>query len=336
VRDQDLKRDAARHVLRLAHSPDPDDAFMWWPLFARDEEPRIDTGRFRFEQVTADIETLNRLAETSKRPNVQTSKETQPDSHPIHLDVSTFGGLDVCPLEITAISCAQYPHVQDRYVLTACGSSMGEQYGPKLVSRSPMRITDLKRDDVVVAVPGTRTSAFTALSIMLRKNSFRHAVVPFEQIIDRVAAGEFSAGLIIHEGQLTFANRGLHLIEDLGAWWWREHGLPLPLGVNVVRRDLEQLHGPGTLAEITDFLLQSVEYAMAHREESIRYALGFARDMKASQAAEFIDLYVNKLTLDFGDVGRRAVEAFLRKAHEDGLAPAVKSIDFVAAASGSF
>jgi 1,4-dihydroxy-6-naphthoate synthase len=303
--------DDHRPVLRLAHSPDPDDAFMWWPLFVcNGRPPRLDTGRFRFEQITADIETLNQRSSGVGSPQ-------DPNLKPQDL------------LEITAISCAQYPRVQDRYVLTACGASMGENYGPKLVARNAMRLDDLRQSDVVVAVPGTRTSAFTALSIMLGRNAFRHAVVPFEQIIDRVSSGEFAAGLIIHEGQLTFASSGLHLIEDLGAWWWREHGLPLPLGVNVMRRDLERLHGPGTLVQIAALLQQSVEYALAHREESNRYALGFARDMAQSQVDEFVRLYVNKWTLDFGEAGRRAVGTFLREAHQAGLTPPVEKLDFV-------
>ena len=210
---------------------------------------------------------------------------------------------------------------------------MGEQYGPKLVSRQPMRLDDLRRKDVVVAVPGTRTSAFATLSIMLGKDAFRFEVVPFEDIIARVKAGEFAAGLIIHEGQLTFESAGLNLIEDLGAWWWRQHGLPLPLGVNVIRRDLEKQYGAGTLVEVTSLLQRSVEHALGHREESVRYALRFARDMKQALADEFIRLYVNKWTLNFGDTGRRAVERFLQATHAPGLTPAVREVDFVSSQS---
>ena len=182
-------------LLRLAHSPDPDDAFMWWPLFERNgRPPALDTGRFRFVGATADIETLNQRSEAGD-------------------------------FEITAISCAQYPRVKDRYALTACGASMGEQYGPKLVSGDRLSVDDLNRSDVTIAIPGARTSAFITTCMRLGTTKFRHQVVPFETIIDRVADGTFAAGLIIHEGQLTYETAGLHLIEDLGAWWWREHQL---------------------------------------------------------------------------------------------------------------
>lgn len=278
-------------TLQLAHSPDPDDAFMWWPLFELDgRPPRLDTGRYRFVPVCVDIETLNHQAETAL-------------------------------FEITAISCAQYPFVKDRYVLTACGSSMGEGYGPKLVSKRPLSTDDFRRHRVTVAVPGTRTSAFMAANLMLGVGSFEHATVPFDQIIHRVADGDFDAGLVIHEGQLTYQQAGLHLVADLGEWWSRTHNLPLPLGVNAIRRDLDDIHGEGTLAEVAALLLRSVEYAMEHRDEGVAYALGFARDMGADLADEFIGLYVNRLTLDFGDRGAAAVRTFLAAAHEAGLSP---------------
>ena len=281
-----------RPILRLGHSPDPDDAFMWWPLFEIDgAPPALDTGRFCFVPVATDIESLNQRAE----------------------------GDDL--LEITAISCAQYPAVQDRYALTVCGSSMGERYGPKLVSHRPMKLEELRDPRNVLAVPGERTSAFMATSIMLGRDAFRHESVPFDQIIPRVAAGEFAAGLVIHEGQLTYAEAGLYLIEDVGEWWWRQHQLPMPLGVNVVRRDLEQQHGAGTLKEIAALLARSVRYALEHRETAIEHALKHARGMGAALADEFIGMYVNDLTVDMGRRGRLAVETFLDQAHKAGLSP---------------
>lgn len=293
-------------ALRLAHSPDPDDAFMWWPLFPLNgRPPRIDTGRFAFEQVTTDIESLNQRA--------------------------IAGGRKGDLLEITALSCATYPRVCKKYALTACGASMGDAYGPKIIARSKLSLDDLKKPDVVIAIPGEGTTAFAAMSMLLGggPGSFRYRTIPFKDIIDRVVSGEFMAGLIIHEGQLTFESSGLHQIIDLGAWWKGVHGLPLPLGVNAVRRDLHVLHGPGTVHEVARLLRQSVEYALANRAESVAYALQFARDMTSELADEFIRLYVNKWTLDFGDVGREAVRVFLRETHRAGLTPDAGAIDFV-------
>jgi 1,4-dihydroxy-6-naphthoate synthase len=288
-----------RQTLRLAHSPDPDDAFMWWPLLELDgRSPRIDTGRFRFEAVTADIETLN---------------------------LRSHDGV----YEITAMSCAQYPHVQEKYAITACGASLGDRYGPKLIAREPTTIDELRSRDVLIAVPGERTSAFGVTTLMLGRDGFRHAVVPFEAIIERVAAGEFDAGLVIHEGQLTFEQAGLHLVVDVGAWWAEQFDLPLPLGVNAIRRDLNESFGPGTMDEVTVLLRQSVEFALAHRAESIDYALGFARDMGADLADEFVAMYVNTWTLDFGEQGRAAVERFLAELHAAGLTPSIGQIEFV-------
>jgi len=288
-----------RPILRLAHSPDPDDAFMWWPLLEVDgRPPRIDTGRFRFESVVADIETLNRR--------------------------SLLGDL-----EITAMSCAQYPHVADRYALTACGASLGDGCGPKLVARTPLDPAALR--DATIAIPGERTSAFGIARLMLGADGFRHAVVPFDEIIARVADGGYDAGLVIHEGQLTFREAGLHLVADLGAWWSDHTGLPVPLGVNAIRRDLARAFGPGTLEEVTATLRRSVEYALEHREASIAYALPFARDMGAERADEFVRLYVNSWTLDFGETGRAAVRAFLAELGAKGLAPVPSRVEFIEA-----
>jgi len=292
-----------RPVLRLGHSPDPDDAFMWWPLLEQGgRPPRLDTGRFRFRAVPQDIEKLNLLSDRAE-------------------------------LEITAMSCAQYPHVKDRYALTSCGASMGEGYGPKLVAARPMTVDELRSPDAVLAIPGQRTSAFGAVSLLLGVGSFRHEVVAFDQIIPAVAAGRFPAGLVIHEGQLTYAAAGLHLIEDLGAWWSRRHGMPLPLGVNAIRRDLEERYGAGTLGQVTALLRRSVEYALAHRAESIAHAMGFARGMEARLADEFVRMYVNRWTVQFGPAGEAAVKAFLGALHEAGLTPEAGEVDFVAPAA---
>jgi 1,4-dihydroxy-6-naphthoate synthase len=276
---------------------------MWWPLFEVDGDPApVQSDRFRFEAVTHDIETLNERSRTGE-------------------------------LEITAISCAQYPWVKDRYALTACGSSMGDEYGPKLVSRVPMSIDALKRPakgpPVMVAVPGVRTSAFAALNIMLGAGTFGFRAVPFDQIIERVCSGEFDAGLVIHEGQLTFAHAGLHLVEDLGRWWSAKFHLPMPLGANVIRRDLEQRFESGTLREVMELLLRSVEYSMAHRAEGLSHARAHGRGITEAMTDQFVDMYVNKWTLDFGAVGRKAVEEFLGQASAAGLVPATGEIDFV-------
>lgn len=292
-----------RPILRLAHSPDPDDAFMWWPLFELGgKAAALETGRFRYKPVLSDIEALNQRAANDG------------------------------DLEITAMSCAQYPHVKGRYAITACGSSMGTDYGPKLVARSATSLEQLRGANARIAVPGERTSAFAVLTMMLGKGNFQHEVIPFKEIIDVVARGDFEVGLVIHEGQLTYADAGLHLIEDVGRWWSQQENLPMPLGINCVRRDLEQLYGEGTLAEISAKLLESVRYALAHREQSIAYAMQYARDMTSDLADEFVELYVNDWTLDFGDVGRSAVQRFLNRCHEVGLTPDVAEVDFVAPA----
>lgn len=275
---------------------------MWWPLLEIDgRPPRIDTGRFRFEAVAEDIETLNRRSEQGD-------------------------------LEITAMSCAQYPHVKDRYALTACGASLGDAFGPKLVATRPMTVDELGMSELVIAVPGTRTSAFAVAGLLLGAGGFRYEVLPFDQIIERMAEGEFDVGLIIHEGQLTYEQAGLHLIEDLGAWWSRRHGLPLPLGVNAVRRDLARRFGAGALEEVTGLLRRSVEFALAHRDESLAYALGFARGIEPGVADEFISMYVNRWTIEFGPTGERAVRTLLECLHAAGLAPDPGAVDFVAAA----
>lgn len=294
-------------VLRLGHSPDPDDAFMWYPLAnfpngsgpaGKTYTPRIDTRGYEFVHVLEDIQSLN---ERSARGE----------------------------LEITAISIHQYPYVAKRYALTSCGSSMGDNYGPMVVcpKGKPLSIDDLKLPGVTIAVPGERTTAFLALSLLLGKGSFRYEVVPFDRIIAEVKAGRFAAGLIIHEGQLTFADAGLSLVVDLGKWWTTTRGLPLPLGGNAIRRDLPG--GPDELRKVCAILLESIEYALNHREEAVAFALNYARDMGSDLADRFVGMYVNKWTLDYGDRGRAAVNALLKEGAKAGIVPDVGEVDFV-------
>jgi 1,4-dihydroxy-6-naphthoate synthase len=277
--------------IRIGHSPDPDDVFMWWPLTGVDGGgPCIDTVPFRFQPVLEDIESLNRRAVRGE-------------------------------LEVTALSFAHYPQVRDRYVATACGSSVGDGFGPRLVARRPEAPEAFRDTGAVIAVPGARTTAFTALSLMLGPGRFRWAEVPFDQIIDRVASGEFPAGLVIHEGQLTFADAGLHLVADLGAWWQARTGLPLPLGLNAVRRDLEVIHGPGTLGRLAAILRQSIDHALEHREQSLDRAARFGRGMTRIAADRYVSMYVNHWTQELGEAGRMAAQRLLDEACAAGLCP---------------
>ncbi|MFO0963472.1 MAG: MqnA/MqnD/SBP family protein [Phycisphaerales bacterium] len=293
-----------RTTLRLGHSPDPDDAFMWWPLLELEGAPaRIPSARFRFEAVPADIEALNQRA------------------------IAGAGAPGADLLEITACSVATYPRIAGAYALTACGSSVGDGYGPKLVARAARPVESLR--GARIAIPGTGTTAFLVTSLLLGPGAFRHEVVPFKSIPDRVAAGEFDAGVVIHEGQLTYAQQGLVLVEDLGRWWRAQTQLPLPLGANCVLRALDARHGAGTTREVAALLERSVRYALDHREESIRYAMAFAEGMTHALADEFIGMYVNRWTLDYGPQGRRAVQELLDRAAAAGLAPRVAAPEFV-------
>ncbi|MFM1935905.1 MAG: hypothetical protein RI990_864 [Planctomycetota bacterium] len=292
-----------RITIRLGHSPDPDDAFMWWPLLERGGPARIASPRFRFEAVPEDIEALNRRA---------------------------VAGDDL--LEVSAFSAATYARIADRYVITACGSSVGDGYGPKLVARAACPAESLRGGHV--AIPGTGTTAFLATSLLLGPGSFRATVVPFKEIPAEVAAGRFDAGVVIHEGQLTFGDQGLVLVEDLGRWWRELTGRPLPLGANGVLRALEVRHGAGTMSEIASLLERSVAYALEHREESIRYALGFADGMAPELADRFIAMYVNAWTLDVGTEGQAAVAELLSRAADAGLLPRVAVPDILGTAWG--
>ncbi|MHB1156339.1 MAG: menaquinone biosynthesis family protein [Phycisphaerales bacterium] len=290
-------------TLRIGHSPDPDDAFMWYPLADLDGKgPKVDTTPYRFQHILEDIESLNRRAEKAE-------------------------------LEITAISIHQYAYVAKDYALTSCGSSMGDGYGPMVVSPSgrgqfitpaPGSAALAELDQLHLAVPGERTTAFLALSLLLGHKPARYTVVPFDQIIARTRSGEFDAGLIIHEGQLTYGDAGLHCVIDLGKWWTDSRGLPLPLGGNAIRRDLA-----GDFGSICRILQNSIEYALRHRDEAVGYALNYARDMGRDLADRFVGMYVNDWTLDYGPKGRAAVQRLLTEASGAGITPAVGEIDFV-------
>jgi 1,4-dihydroxy-6-naphthoate synthase len=274
-------------LIRVGHSPDPDDAFMFHAL-ANDKIP---TGNLKFGHELQDIETLNRRALKGE-------------------------------LEVTAVSIHAYAYLLDKYALLPSGCSMGDKYGPMVVARRPMTVEDLK--SVKIAVPGTLTTAFLTLRLLLPKG-FTYDVVPFDEIIPAVAAGKYDAGLIIHEGQLTFQNQGLHLVVDLGVWWQEKTGLPLPLGGNVVRRDL----GEATMKEISRLLKLSIRYGLDHRQEALQYALRYARDMDVSLADKFVGMYVNDWTLDYGPRGRAAVKRLLDEGHKAGVIPSPTAVEFV-------
>ncbi|MCC9607660.1 ABC transporter substrate-binding protein [Blastopirellula sp. JC732] len=280
-------------LIRVGHSPDPDDAFMFYALAAE----KIDTGEYRFEHELVDIETLNRRA---------------------------FQG----ELELTAISIHAYAFLADKYAICSCGASMGDNYGPMVVAKEACSIEDLKSK--TIAVPGTLTSAFLALRLCLGSD-FEHVVVPFDQIIEAVAAGEYEgqkldAGLIIHEGQLTFGREKLELIVDLGVWWHDlTGGLPLPLGANGIRKDL----GEENIREVTRLLKESIVFGLEHRQEALDYALQFGRGLDNQLADQFVGMYVNDWTVDFGEKGREAVRLFLRMGYEAGVIPTLIEPEFV-------
>jgi 1,4-dihydroxy-6-naphthoate synthase len=274
-------------LIRVGHSPDPDDAFMFYAL----AHNKLDTGGLRFEHQLQDIETLNRRALKGE-------------------------------LEVTAISIHAYAHLLEKYALLPSGCSMGDRYGPMVVAREPMTLEKLAK--AKIAVPGTLTTAFLTLRLLL-PDGFAYEVVPFDQILDAVAAGKFDAGLIIHEGQLTFQNQGLQLIVDMGVWWHEKTGLPLPLGGNVVRRDL----GAQLMRDISRLLKASIQYSLDHREAALTYALNYARDMDKSLADRFVGMYVNEWTLDYGPRGREAVRRLLTEAHKAGIIPSAVAVEFV-------
>ena len=278
-------------VIRVAHSPDSDDAVMFWALAAG----RIDTDGRRYVHELADIETLNRRALAGE-------------------------------LEVTAVSIHAYAYLADRYALLAHGASIGDRYGPRIVARE--RAPADPRAALAgrtVAVPGELTTAFLALR--LYQPAARTVVVPFDQIEEYVAAGRADAGLLIHEGQLTFADRGLHLWVDLGEWWDDETGLPLPLGGNVARRDL----GETLLGAVAADLKASIEYGLAHRAEALAHAQSFSRGLDPAKTDRFVRMYVNDYTVDYGERGRRAVHELLARGHRAGIVPGPVPLQFVAA-----
>jgi len=284
--------------LRLGHSPDPDDAFMFYGM-ARDLVP---TGRYRFEHILQDIQTLNLRARRGE-------------------------------LEVSAISIHAYPYVAERYALMSCGSSMGDEYGPMVVAPHAMSVEELKGK--TIAIPGLLTTAFLALQLALGKGKpagetggdFYYTIVEFDQIPRYVKEGVVDAGLIIHEGQLTYRAMGLHLVVDMGVWWKGRTGLPLPLGGNVVRRDL----GREVMQEVTDLVRRSIQFSLDHRKEAVAYALQFGRDLNPELADQFVGMYVNHWTLDYGERGRAAIDRLLREGAEAGIVPAVREIDYVTA-----
>ncbi|HEY7684463.1 MAG TPA: MqnA/MqnD/SBP family protein [Gemmatimonadales bacterium] len=281
----------ASRLIHVSHSPDADDAFMFWALATG----KIDTGDRRYVHELGDIESLNRRALSGE-------------------------------LEVTAVSLHAYAYLSERYALLAHGASIGDRYGPRVVARTPAP-TDLRQALAgrTVAVPGELTTAYLALK--LYQPDVRHVVVPFDQIEDYVAAGRAEAGLLIHEGQLTFADRGLHLWVDLGEWWDSETGLPLPLGANVVRRDL----GAPLLVAIARDLKASIEYGLSHRVEALAHAQAFSRGLDPSRTDRFVGMYVNDFTVDFGERGRRAVHELLARGARAGLLPPPMALEFVAA-----
>jgi 1,4-dihydroxy-6-naphthoate synthase len=289
-----MKKDRTK-VFTLGHSPDPDDAFMFYAMAER----KIDLRGYRFEHQLEDIQTLNERARRGE-------------------------------LHISAISIHAYAYVAKNYALLPCGASMGDGYGPIVVARkrstlNPQLSTskaDLLRS-YVIAVPGEMTSAFLALQLFLGK--FDYVVVPFDEIFDAVKSGRADAGLIIHEGQLTYAQAGFEKVVDLGEWWKRETGLPLPLGGNVVRKDIP----PAVRHDLSEIIRGSIDYGLAHRNDAVRHSLAYARNIGSKLTDKFIGMYVNEFTRDYGEIGRAAIRKFLTDAHNKGYIDVPVEVEFV-------
>jgi 1,4-dihydroxy-6-naphthoate synthase len=274
--------------ITIAHSPDSDDAFMFYALATN----RVRSPGIRYTHTLCDIETLNRMAREG-------------DGY----------------YDVTAISFHAYPYIQEKYALLPSGGSVGEGYGPMIVAKRPFTENEIRNKRI--AVPGTLTTAYLALR--LYAPDVETEVVPFDQIIPQVLSGKYEAGLIIHEGQLTFDKSGLHRIVDMGKWWQKQTGLPLPLGGNAIRRSL----GPALMSTISSALRQSIQYALDHREEALAYAMQFARDLDNQTADRFVGMYVNERTLDYGPDGREAVRQLLHMGYQAGVIPFEAKVDFV-------
>ena len=275
-----------KRKIRVAHSPDSDDAFMFYALATR----KIDTGELNYQHTLADIETLNRKA---------------------------MKGI----YEVSAVSFHAYAYLADKYAILKRGGSLGRNYGPIVVSTKP--ITRDKLAETRVAIPGELTTAFMVLRLFAPDISYE--VVPFDRILEEMTRGEFDAGLLIHEGQLTYRDMGFHKVLDMGEWWQEETGLPLPLGGNAIRRDL----GRPLMRRISGHIAESIRYGLEHRKEAMEYALEFARDLDEERADRFVGMYVNDLTLDYGVDGRKAVRKLFREGYKNGLIPSAPKVDFV-------
>lgn len=273
-------------TITVAHSPDSDDAFMFYGLATN----KLETDGLKFEHTLKDIQSLNEDAKNGV-------------------------------FDVTAISFHAYAYVADKYALLPHGASIGDKYGPIVVTKEPRELSELP--SMKIAVPGEMTSAYLALRLYSR--DFEHVVVPFDEIIDYVKAGKADAGLLIHEGQLFYNQLGLHKVLDLGEWWFDKTGLPLPMGGNVIRRDL----GKDMMEQVSKHLHRSIEYSMENREDALAYAMQFARDMEPALADRFVAMWVNDLTLDYGERGREGVKRLLAEGHKAGLIPHKVKIDFV-------
>jgi 1,4-dihydroxy-6-naphthoate synthase len=272
--------------ISVAHSPDSDDAFMFYGLATN----KVRVPGLKFSHTLCDIESLNRKA---------------------------MDGV----YDVTAISFHAYPYLQDKYAMMTCGGSVGDGYGPMIVSLRSLSISEVKR--IKIAVPGTLTTAYLALKLFAP--GIETEVVPFDQIIPQVLAGKYEAGLIIHEGQLTYAKSGLHRVVDLGKWWRDITGLPLPLGGNAIRREL----GAETIHDVNVALKKSIQYALDHRDEALEYAMQFARDLDTASADKFVGMYVNERTVDYGSDGREAVARLLDMGHKAGIIPKAAKMDWM-------
>jgi len=277
----------AVHDISIAHSPDSDDAFMFYGLATN----KVRVPGYRFTHTLCDIETLNRRAR------------------------------EEAFYDVTAISFHAYPYLQDNYALMGCGGSVGEGYGPMIVSMKPLQPDELGK--IRIAIPGTLTTAYLALKIF--NPALETAVVPFDQIIPEIVAGNFDAGLIIHEGQLTYSSSGLYRVLDLGVWWREQTGMVLPLGGNAIRRSL----GADSMHIVTKAVHDSIQHALDNREAALEYAMQFARDLDARLANRFVSMYVNDRTLDYGPDGRAAIKKLLELGHERGIIPIAPRIDFI-------